>query len=100
MGGLGGLGRFYGGPVPVFPRASLDDGLLDVLVVRDLGLETALKCLVSVNWGGHTRVQGVEYFQTRQLRIEGDAALELDGESKGRGPVDFRVERRVLRVLV
>ena len=96
---LVGLGRFYGGPLDVFPRASNTDGLLDVLVVKDLGLAASLGYLAGLPFGWHTRLQGVEYFQTRSLRVEGDAALELDGEARGRGSVDFRVSQKLLTVL-
>lgn len=94
-----GLGRFYGGPIGMFPRASNTDGLLDVLVVKDLGLLSSLCYMAGIPLGWHTRMAGIEYFQTRRLRVEGDVAMELDGESRGRGPVDFRVSQQMLRVL-
>ena len=47
------------------------------------------------------RTSEVEYFQTRQLRVASDQAVpvELDGELVGNCPVEFRVQKRSLRVL-
>jgi YegS/Rv2252/BmrU family lipid kinase len=97
---LVGTGRFYGGPIPVFPKANPADGLLDVLAIEDVGWMPSLAWMLTMPLGWHTRLPGVTYFQTSKLRVEGDAALELDGEACGRGSVDFRVSPNTLRVLV
>jgi diacylglycerol kinase (ATP) len=97
---LVGMGRYYGGPIPLFPRACQQDGLLDVLVIREVNFRTALQCLLTVPWGGHSLLDGVEYFQTREVTIEGPAAVEVDGEAMGRTPVRFAVGAERLRVVV
>jgi diacylglycerol kinase (ATP) len=96
---LVGNGRFYGGPFPVFPRAKNDDGLMDVLVLRDIRAAEALKYLLGVPLGWHTRFDGVSYLQTETLAVKGGAALELDGEFIGRGDVDFAVKPRAIRLI-
>ncbi|MEY2598444.1 MAG: hypothetical protein RLZZ142_703, partial [Verrucomicrobiota bacterium] len=88
---LVGMGRYYGGAIPVFPWANPGDGLMDVLVVKDLSIPALASYVAGLPMGWHTRVRGVEYFQTRKLRVVGDGALELDGEAMGRAPVEFGV---------
>jgi diacylglycerol kinase (ATP) len=95
-----GLGRLYGGSFPVFPRAREEDGLLDVLIIRELSLLRSVGWMLGMPFGLHTRMEGVEYVQTRHVRIEGEAAWELDGEWGGRCPVVFKVKPGGIRLLV
>jgi len=101
-----GTGRYYGGPFTVFPDAKNGDGLLNVLVVRDLSIHCLLSGLLTLPMGWHTKIEGVTYFQTRRLRVEPlqgqetSPEWELDGELIGRAPVDFHVTQNALRVAV
>jgi YegS/Rv2252/BmrU family lipid kinase len=99
---LVGNGRLYGGPFPFFKHASLDDGLLDVIVFKRLGYLEIIKYLQDVVFSSEIRVPEIEYFQTRQLRVRSDQAVpvEVDGELVGNCPVEFRLQERSLRVLV
>lgn len=109
---LVGTGRFYAGPFAAFPDASSRDGLLDVLVVRDLSMLRMLKSLLLLPFGCHPTVDGLTYFQAERLRVEpasacdvrdaggGDVGYELDGEWRGFAPVEFWVERSALTVVV
>lgn len=96
-----GNGRLYGGPFPFFKHASLDDGLLDVIVFKRLGYLEIIKYLQDVVFSSEIRVPEVEYFQTRQLHVESDdpVPVELDGELIGNCPVEFSIKERSLRVL-
>ena len=95
-----GLGRFYGGAFPVFPRGDGADGLLDVLIVRDLSVLRLMGYMLGLPFGLHTRMPGVEYVQTREVKVSGGGAWELDGEWRGRDPVVFSVKPGGLRLLV
>jgi diacylglycerol kinase (ATP) len=97
-----GNGRLYGGPFPFFKHAVLDDGLFDVVVFKRLGYLEIIKYLQDVVFSSKIRVPEIEYFQTRRLRItsEQDVPLELDGELAGNCPVDFQIQKQLLRVLV
>jgi diacylglycerol kinase (ATP) len=98
---LVGNGRLYGGPFPFFKQAVIDDGLFDVVVFKRLGYLEIMRYLQDVVFSADIKVPEIEYFQTRQLRItsEQDVPLELDGELAGNCPVDFRIQKRALRVL-
>ena len=98
---LVGNGRFYGGPFPFFKHALLDDGLLDVLVFKQLGYFELIKYLQNVIFTSDITTPEVEYFQTRRLRVSSaeDVPVELDGELVGSCPVEFLIKPRQLKVL-
>jgi YegS/Rv2252/BmrU family lipid kinase len=96
-----GNGRLYGGPFPFFKHASLDDGLLDVIVFKRLGYLEIIKYLQDVVFSSDIRVPEVEYFQTKRLRVESDepVPVEVDGELVANCPVEFSIHEHSLRVL-
>ena len=98
---LVGNGRLYGGPFPFFKHAIIDDGLLDVLVFKNLGYIELIKYLQNVIFTSDITTREVEYFQTRRLCVSSaeDVPVELDGELVGSCPVEFRMLSRRLRVL-
>jgi YegS/Rv2252/BmrU family lipid kinase len=98
---LVGNGRLYGGPFPFFKHAVIDDGLLDVLVFKQLGYLELLKYLQNVVFTPEITTREVEYFQTQRLRVSSmeEVPIELDGELSGTCPVEFRMEPRRLKVL-
>ncbi len=97
-----GNGRRYGGPFPFFKQAVMDDGLLDVVVFKQLGYFEIIKYLQDVFFSSEIRLPEVEYFQTKQIRVtsEVEVPVELDGELVGQCPVEFQIRERTLRVLV
>ena len=105
-----GNGRFYGGPFTLFPKARLDDGLLDVCVFEKCGFFDVLRYGQAILRGTHTRLRGVQYFQTDQLVCKAacpdsevgacPVPFEMDGEDAGDTPVTFSVLPRALRVIV
>jgi len=93
---------FYGGGMKIAPDARLDDGALDVCLIRDMD-KFKLFCLFpTVYFGGHLSVKEVKYFQTEQARVETDPPRDIyaDGEPVGKTPAQFSVARSVLRVIV
>lgn len=98
---LVGNGRLYGGPFPFFKHAIIDDGLLDVVVFKRLGYLEIIQYLQDVVFSPKIRAPEVEYFQTEHLRVssEQDVPVELDGELAGNCPVEFRINKKALRVL-
>ena len=96
-----GNGRLYGGPFPVFQRASLFDGLLDVLVFQNQSHWDVVRYFQAIAFGTHPQLPDVEYFQTSTLRVtsSGDVPVELDGEVAGMLPCLFSVCSQKLRVL-
>lgn len=97
-----GNGRFYGGRFALFPRARMDDGLLDVCMFASVGYWDVLRYGQGILRGAHINLGDVKYFQTENLvcRTTGPTPFELDGEDAGDAPVTFSVVPRALRVVV
>lgn len=97
-----GNGRLYGGPFPFFKNAVIDDGLLDVVIFKQLGYLEIIKYMQNVVFSSAIRLPEVEYFQTERLRVtsDEDVPVEIDGELIGECPVEFQIQKQKLRVLV
>jgi len=96
-----GNGRYYGGRFSLFPKARMDDGLLDVCVFETWGYLDMLRYTQGVLRGVHIDLGGVEYFQAERLACHAPSPtpFELDGEDVGDAPVTFSVVPRALRVI-
>ncbi|MGE9348965.1 diacylglycerol/lipid kinase family protein [Isoptericola variabilis] len=104
-------GPQIGGGIRVAPSASLDDGLLDVLVATDLSKAGALAVFPSMFTGGHVRRRKVHVVRARAVTIEpgpeawvaGERPLPVahaDGERLGGLPLRVEARARALQVLV
>ena len=99
---LVGNGRYYGGKYRLFPRADLRDGLLEVCVFPRADLLTLARCTPML-LGRRDLPEGVaRCFQAGMFTLASSSPtpLEVDGESIGRLPATFAMERERLRVIV
>ena len=98
-------GTYAGGGMNFSPGASLDDGLLDVLIVRDISRPALLRELARVHHGGHLKNPKVKLTRAERVRVEtveadDPLAVEADGDVRGRTPAEFRIIPKALRVVV
>lgn len=91
----------YGGSMKIAPRAKLDDGRLDVCVVRNMGLLKLFTLFPSVYFGQHLGFLEVEYAQTPALKIQTEVPADVfaDGEYVCQTPVEFSIAPGALKVL-
>jgi diacylglycerol kinase (ATP) len=100
--GAVGNGAFFGGGMKICPTSCLDDGILDLVVVSEMGsLEVLTKLGTTIFEGSHVKLDDVHSQPARTVRVAPvDPALriplELDGESPGYLPATFQVLPRVL----
>jgi diacylglycerol kinase (ATP) len=89
-----------GGGMRVTPDALLDDGLVDVMVVRPLSRFAFLRIFPRVFAGTHLSDPRVSVVRARSVRIEAEGVVAYaDGERMGALPVDITVHPGALRVL-
>jgi len=96
-----GNGRQAGGGVQVTPRARVDDGLLDVLAVRDipaLALLTAARELQELSPDG----EYISYWQTPWAEVHTEEAIpvNLDGEPMQFSKVRYEAVPKAIRLIV
>ena len=89
-----------GGGMRVTPAALLDDGLLDVMIVRPLSRLAFLRIFPRVFAGTHVTDSRVVTMRGRRIRIEAEGIVAYaDGERMAPLPIDVEVEPGALRVL-
>src|SRR5215468_10044984 len=96
-----GNGRQTGGGIQVAPRACIDDGLLDVLVVRQISptaLLAAARELQQLPADG----EYISYRQTPWLEVHSEATIpvNLDGEPLSFSKVRYEVLPKAIQVIV
>jgi lipid kinase YegS len=96
-----GNGRQTGGGVQVAPRAFIDDGLLDVLVIRQIpatALLTAARELQQLSPDG----EYISYWQTPWVEVHPEEMIpvNLDGEPAEFSSVRYEAVSRAIRVIV
>jgi YegS/Rv2252/BmrU family lipid kinase len=94
-------GGAYGGGMLLAPGAELDDGLLDVVTVADVGKLRFLANLPKVFKGRHTDNDEVEIHRAAEVTVEADRPFAVygDGDHLTDLPATFRVLQRALRVI-
>ncbi len=97
-----GNGRQTGGGSLLTPRAEVDDGWLDVLVVPELPRVDFLALLPDLRSGTHLQSPDVIYGQARELRVDAkeDLSVNADGEPLRGRRFRYGVEPEPLEVMV
>jgi diacylglycerol kinase (ATP) len=92
----------YGGGMRITPEAELDDGLLDLCLVREISRATLLWMFPTVFSGRHLAHPRVEYHKTRFVEIETDEPAEVfaDGELLQATPIRMDVLPREIELVV
>lgn len=95
-----GNGAITGGGMRLTPKAVLDDGLLDVLIIKGPSLLRRLLDMSRVSSGTHIASPGCDYLQARRLALSStdDVPVSADGELIGTLPARFECRRQALRV--
>lgn len=96
-------GVFFGAGMRVAPGARVDDGLLEVVLVRGLSVPRLLANLPSFYRGRHLGHPQVSRHAAKTLAIlpKGDGApIDVDGEALGELPMRARVLPGALRIRV
>ncbi|WP_166348691.1 diacylglycerol/lipid kinase family protein [Phytoactinopolyspora limicola] len=93
---------FYGNGRRPAPDARVDDGVLDVVVLRDVSKRAFTSIAMrELYTGAHVNRPEVEILKGREIHIDADRGLPYggDGELLGTLPVTIRVRPGALRVL-
>lgn len=94
--------KAYGGGMWLAPDASLEDGLLDVVVVGDVPKTRFLRLLPTVFKGEHVRQPQVEVIRCGEVTIDAERPFQMyaDGDPIAALPVTVRALPGAVRVLV
>lgn len=86
-------GRTNAGHIEVAPRASVADGLIDVIMVRDGTVADMLEIAAANLLGDFLKHDQIIFRQVKQLTLHSDPPMRftIDGEVIDKEPVQFRV---------
>lgn len=92
--------RFTGGDMLMAPEGSIDDGLLDVVVMSKVTRWNLLRLFPAIFTGKHVEDPSVEVFKGREIEIKTAKPLLLtpDGETFGTTPLSVKVLNRKIRI--
>lgn len=95
-------GAYYGGGMRIAPGALVDDGLMDLCIVGDIGRIDALRQLPNLYRGRHVDHPAVETRRARTVEIEGETGTltHLDGEPFDGLPLRVEMHPSMLTVAV
>lgn len=92
----------FGGGMALAPDASLEDGLLDLVLVADTSKPSYLRGLTRVFSGRHLADRHVSLLRTAEVRVDADRPFRIyaDGDPIGVTPATIRAVPAALDVLV
>jgi len=97
-------GRYVGGGMFMAPDASIEDGLLDAVLIAHTPVLRVLRNIPKIYSGRHVQLPEVSMHRVSEFRAEPvnggqETFVETDGDIVGRLPAVFQVVPRALRVL-
>jgi len=95
-------GNIIGDLLSLFPKASLNDGLLDLLIVSPRGFFDYLPIMLKIiTKQPYDKSKKIQYFQAKQIEIQTKPALfvQADGDIVGKTPVKIEVIPESIEVL-
>jgi diacylglycerol kinase family enzyme len=95
-------GRIFGKGMKFAPQAKLDDGLFDVVMVKDMKFREFCRHGWRIFLGTHLSHPKISFFRGQKIEAlsldERDVLIELDGEQLGMLPATFEILPRHLLV--
>ena len=94
--------KAYGGGMYLAPDASLEDGLLDVVMVEHVPKRRFLRLLPTVFKGEHVKQPSVHVERAAEIEVSADRPFTMyaDGDPIGELPITLRSLKAAVRVLV
>ncbi|MCH5329479.1 MAG: diacylglycerol kinase family lipid kinase [Alistipes sp.] len=97
-----GVGKYNGGGIQQLPAAVVDDGLLDMTIIRPIHWWHIIFRLKKMFNGQIYEIGHISHVQGSRIKITSspDSLLEVDGELLGATPLEFGILHRAVRVVV
>lgn len=98
-----GICRYSAGVFPATPDAKIDDGLLDVCIMRGLNAIKLATLATAARSGRHIHRNDVDYTTCTRVRLtpngQDPIPLQIDGDPAGALPVEFSIEPRAINII-
>ena len=97
-----GNGKYGGGGMYTTPKAEIDDGLLDILIIGDLSKPDLIQSLPTIYEGTHLNHPKVSLKKAAEVTINPTVqmSIQADGDIVGESPATFKIIEQKLRIVV
>lgn len=97
-----GNGTTFGGGFKLTPDAKLDDGYLDICLIRPISAARRFLNVPRLSNGTHLKLDEIEVVRVKTLKVEENTLLEghIDGEHLGKPPFSISLLPRALKIRV
>lgn len=94
--------RSVGGFANFAPAALVNDGVMDLVIIRRTDIVTLGQILISLRSGSHISRDEIEYYQAREFEVtaERETAIDIDGEEGGYLPAKVQVLPSLLTCII
>ncbi len=89
----------YGGNFKITPDARLTDPFFYVCLFKGKGRLDILRYVTGIVAGKHLGFRDVEYVRAKNINVEGDAHIQIDGDYFGRSPARIEVVPDTVRLV-
>ncbi|MDG5813834.1 YegS/Rv2252/BmrU family lipid kinase [Chitinispirillales bacterium ANBcel5] len=96
-----GNGKYYSSNLIIYPDASIEDGLLDVIIFKNRSILSIVNYLRGLRKGHLTEHSDIEYYLGKSIKIDkkGKHHVHIDGEPHGQTPLDISIIPKALNVV-
>jgi diacylglycerol kinase (ATP) len=95
-------GRYVGGGRQIAPEASIDDGLLDIILIQERSPAELALLAAQVALGNHLSSDAIVFRRAARVTVNSQPGMwfNVDGELVGNEPAEFEVLPRALQFVV
>jgi diacylglycerol kinase (ATP) len=95
-------GRYVGGGTLIAPKASIDDGLLDIILIHERSAAELALLAAKVALGHHLSSDAIVFRRAAKVTVNSQPGMwfNVDGELVGNEPATFEVLPRALQFVV
>ena len=95
-------GQYHGGGMWVAPKAEIDDGLFDVVIIGDLSKWQFITKGTRIYKGTHLDLEKVSVLRGKRIEATSDekVLIDMDGEQPGRLPITLEVLPKTIKLIV
>lgn len=100
--GAVGIGKYNGGGMQQTPKAAVDDGLIDLTIIKKMSKLKIVRNFKLLYSGNIYTIPKVIYKQCQKIEIDTypESRIEIDGEAVGTSPFVFEIVPRAIKVVV
>jgi len=96
-------GKIYGGRFKITPEAILDDGLLDICLVEEMGRFKYLSIIPKVFKGIHGGIKGISFYKAKEIIVQSSELIlaQVSGEViEGQKKFTITLQPKKLKLIV